>query len=65
MRNSPCLVGVVLFYPKGINNGIIKTKNLLYPELAKTELERQQRYQNYVSEERPYEDIVDKVFKTR
>jgi putative transposase len=52
------------FYAKRIDNSIITTINPLYLELAKTELERKQRYQNYISEERPYEHIVDKVFKT-
>jgi len=52
------------FYARGIDNGIIKTIDPLYPDLAKTELERKQRYQNHVLEERPYEDIVDKVLKT-
>jgi len=51
------------YYVKGINNGIIKYANPLYLGLAKTESERKQQYQNYVSEERPYEDIVDQAFK--
>ncbi len=53
------------FYAGGIGDGIIKIVNPLYLELAKTEPERQQRYINYVSEERPYEHIVDKEFKLR
>lgn len=51
------------FYTKRIDRGIITTLNPSYLELAKTESERRQLYQNYVSEERPYEDIVDKVLK--
>lgn len=53
------------FYVRGINNGIVKTTNPLYLELAKTESERRQRYHDYIYEERPYEHIVDKVFKTQ
>ncbi len=51
------------FYAKGIKDDIIKTVNFLYLELAKTEQERQQKYYNYVTEERPYEHIVDKAFR--
>ena len=51
------------FYAEGIDEGIIKTKNPLYLELGRTEQERQQRYREYVSQERPYEHIVDKAFK--
>jgi putative transposase len=51
------------FYVRGIDNGIIKTANPLYLGLAKTELERQHRYYDYVLEERPYEDIIDKALK--
>ncbi|MBU0548864.1 MAG: transposase [Candidatus Omnitrophica bacterium] len=53
------------FYAKGIDNGIIKANNPLYLELGKTEQERQQRYIDYVSQERPYEHIVDKAFKIK
>lgn len=51
------------FYTKRIDSGIITTLNPLYLELAKRESERRQLYQNYVSEGRPYEDIVDEVLK--
>jgi putative transposase len=53
------------FYTKGKDNGIILTKNPLYLELAQTDCERQQRYSDYVLEERPYEHIVDQAFKIR
>lgn len=53
------------FYVKGIEDGIIKTPNPLYLELAPTEQERQQRYHIYVFEERPYEQIVDAALRIR
>jgi len=52
------------FYVRGTDNGIIKIRDPLYLEFAKTELDCKQRYRDYVSEERPYEHIVDEVFKT-
>lgn len=52
------------FYTKGVDSGIIKVANPLYLRFAETEPERQRRYQDYVCEERPYEDIVDKALKT-
>ncbi len=52
------------FYARGTDNDIIKTENPLYLEFVKTELDSKQRYRDYVSEERPYEHIVDEVFKT-
>ena len=51
------------FYAKGTEDGIIKTKNPLYLEFANTDAERRRLYYNYVSEERPYEHIVDEAFK--
>lgn len=54
----------VSFYAGGIDNGIIKIANPFYLEFAETDSERKQRYRDYVLEERPYEDIVDKVLKT-
>jgi len=52
-----------LFYANGRLDGIIKFVNPLYVGLAKTAQERRKRYYNYVSEERPYEHIVDKAFR--
>ena len=52
-----------LFYAKGIDNDIIKTLNPLYLELSKTEEGRHQCYYHYVSEERPYQHIVDKALR--
>jgi len=52
-----------LFYAKGEDNGIISTKNPLYLDLAQTDAERQERYKDYVLQERPYEHIVDQAFK--
>jgi putative transposase len=53
------------FYSKGMGDSIIRVANPLYLGLAKTEQKRQLLYQNYVSEERPYEHIVDEVFRIR
>lgn len=50
-------------YAKGKVSDIITLINPLYLELAKTEEERQQRFQSYVLEERPYEHIIDKEFR--
>ncbi|MDD5692575.1 MAG: transposase [Candidatus Omnitrophica bacterium] len=52
-----------LFYAKGKDNDIIITKNPLYLDLAQTDTERQERYKEYVLQERPYEHIVDQAFK--
>lgn len=49
-----------LFYAKGKNDMIVNKANLLYSQLGETPQIRQQRYRDYVLEERPYEDIVDK-----
>jgi putative transposase len=49
-----------LFYAKGINDKIVNKVNLFYPELGQTPQARQQCYQNYILEERPYEHIIDK-----
>lgn len=57
--------GSFAFYAKGKDNSMIITTNPLYRELAKTDAERQQLYQNYILEERPYEDIVDTALRIR
>jgi len=51
------------FYANGKSNDIITTVDPLYLELSKTEEQRQQRYQEYILEERPYEHIVDNAFR--
>jgi len=53
------------FYIKGLEDGIIKIKNPLYLEFANTDQERRRIYYNYISEERPYEHIVDEALKIR
>jgi len=51
------------FYARGIPDGIIRTVNPLYMELAQDEEKRRQIYQERVLEERPYEHIIDEVFR--
>lgn len=51
------------FYAQGKGDIIIQKPNPLYLSIADTELKRQQVYYNYLCEERPYDDIVDKEFK--
>ena len=53
------------FYIKGLEDSIIKIKNPLYLEFANTDQERRRIYYNYISEERPYEHIVDEALKIR
>lgn len=52
-----------LFYAKGLPNDIIGKVNPVYLELAQDRERRQQIYQERVLEERPYEHIIDGVFK--
>lgn len=51
-----------LLYAKGEKNDIVKSWNPLYLNLADTDEERKELYVNYVSQGRPYEDILDKEF---
>lgn len=51
-----------LLYAKGEKNDIVKISNPLYLDLADTDEERRKLYANYVSQGRPYEDILDKEF---
>lgn len=53
------------FYASGEKSAIITTVNPLYLALADTEVERQRRYVSYVSQERPYEHLIDKEFRIR
>ena len=48
------------FYSEGKKDGIIKEPNPLYLELGQTDVKRQNNYQNYILQERPYDCIVDK-----
>jgi len=51
------------FYAQGAANGIIKSANPLYLELAGTKDGRRKRYAQRLLEARPYEHIVDKEFR--
>jgi putative transposase len=53
------------FYTKGIDNDIINATNPCYLTLSESKRERQQRFRDYVLQERPYEKIVDEFFKIR
>ena len=53
------------FYAEGIDDPITKTANPFYLKLAKSKEERQRRFQNFVLEERPYDQIIDEFFKIR
>jgi putative transposase len=50
-------------YALGIKDPLIERLNPLYSELAQTTEERQAAYIEYVTAPRPYEDIVDEMFK--
>jgi putative transposase len=52
-------------YAKGVGDDIISEKNPLYFDLGDTEQKRQQRYCEYLLQDRPYEHIVDKAFRLR
>jgi putative transposase len=51
------------YYANGMDDGIIIMPNPLYQGLAQTQRERQEAYIKYVSEDRPYDHIVDKEFR--
>ncbi len=51
-----------LLYAKGEQNGIVKLLDPVYLDLASTNEKRREVYINYVSQGRPYEDILDKEF---
>ncbi|MFA5156330.1 MAG: transposase [Candidatus Omnitrophota bacterium] len=53
------------YYAYGSTDDIIIMPNLLYSGLAHIQEKRQEAYIKYVSEDRPYDLIVDKVFKIR
>ena len=50
------------FYARGIPDDII-TINPLYEALGKTPEERQDRYKKYILTSRPYEELLDDVFR--
>lgn len=52
-----------LFYVKNEKNDIDITTNPLYLELGEDAQGRQERYRNYLLQERPYELIVDQAVK--
>lgn len=49
-------------YAKGEQDGIVKLLNPVYLDLAGTDEKRREAYIDYVSQGRPYEDILDKEF---
>lgn len=51
------------YYSKGKIDDIITLDNPLYNALAQTAQGRQEAYVKYISEERPYDRIVDKSFR--
>lgn len=51
-----------LFYANGSEDAIIKTMNPLYIALADVDQRRRELYVRYVSETRPYEDMLDRAF---
>jgi putative transposase len=51
-----------LLYAEGRQNGIVKLFDPLYLNLADTQEKRRKLYIDYVSQTRPYEDIIDKEF---
>ena len=50
------------YYAKGIKDGIISKENLAFTAIAGSRKARQEAYINYVLQERPYEQILDKQF---
>lgn len=53
------------YYAKGTKDKIITLDNPLYLTMALTAAERRQAYIRFVGEDRPYDHIVDKVFKIK
>jgi putative transposase len=51
-----------LLYAKGDKDDVVKVLNPLYLDLASTDEKRREVYINYVQQDRPYEDILDKEF---
>ena len=51
-----------LLYAKGERNDVVKLLNPLYLNLADTDEKRRELYVNYVSQGKPYEDVLDKEF---
>jgi len=54
-----------LLYAEGRQSDIVKLLNPLYLDLADTEKRRRELYIDYVSQARPYEDILDKEFRVK
>jgi len=49
-----------LFYAEGKKNQIIKTPDPFYAQLSSRQKNRQIKFRNYILEERPYDQIVNK-----
>ncbi|MDD5729877.1 MAG: transposase [Candidatus Omnitrophica bacterium] len=54
-----------LMYAKGVQNDIINLINPLYPGLSITGQECRKKYFGYVTQNRPYDHIVDKEFRIK
>lgn len=52
-----------LHYAKGIKDKLITLDNPLYLDLSPMELERRNAYSRFISQQRPYDPIVDKEFR--
>jgi len=50
------------YYAKGIKDGIITKENPAFMALAETDIKKREAYIGFVSQERPYEQILDKEF---
>jgi len=71
IERNPLRAGIVIdlsqyywssynYYVKGIPDDII-TEDPLYADMGSTPEEKQRHYSRYISEARPYENIVDKA----
>jgi len=52
-----------LLYASGEKNDVVKLLNPLYLSMADTDEKRKELYVSYVSQGRPYEDVLDKEFR--
>jgi putative transposase len=51
------------FYANGLDDVIIKYPNPCYLGLSSSKSTRQRRFREYVLQERPHDQLLDKVFK--
>ncbi len=52
-----------MYYVKGEEDGLIRVPNPIYLELSEDRRERQQKFCEFVLEERAYDSIVDNFFR--